>query len=199
MKDEVFLTPTTSFIAAIVFTLMLGVVDWLSGYELQFFVFYFIPIAVVAWNCSPTITYFIAILSSITWFAADWFSGHPYTNIGYSIWNTIIRLMAFLILGYAILRIKALLVEERAISRDLKQALSEVKTLTGLLPICAWCRKVRNDNGYWLQIEEYLKTHSEAQVTHGICQACAAKCMKEAGFGLPAIEPKPLGDGKPAP
>ena len=199
MKDEAFLTPTILFVAASVFTLMLGVVDWASGYELQFFVFYFIPVAVVAWNCSPARTYFVAILSSITWFVADWFSGHPYSNIGYSIWNTIIRLTAFLILGYAVLRIKTLLTEQRKISSDLQEALSDVKTLTGLLPICAGCKKIRNDKGYWQQIEDYVEKHSEAQFTHGLCQECAGKMLKEAGIDLLDIEPELEDDRKPSP
>jgi hypothetical protein len=57
---------------------------------------------------------------------------------------------------------------------ELKRALAEVKTLSGILPICAWCKKVRNDKGYWQQVEVYVRDHSEAQFSHGICPACEA-------------------------
>ena len=54
-------------------------------------------------------------------------------------------------------------------------ALAQVKTLRGMLPICAWCRKVRDDNGYWGSIERYLMERTDATVTHGMCEACEAK------------------------
>jgi len=58
---------------------------------------------------------------------------------------------------------------------ELQQALAKVKTLSGLLPICAWCKKVRDDEGYWKQIESYVEAHSDAEFTHGICPDCAQK------------------------
>jgi two-component system CheB/CheR fusion protein len=54
-------------------------------------------------------------------------------------------------------------------------ALSDVKKLTGMLPICSSCKKIRDDEGYWKQIEAYISEHSEAEFTHGICPECAAK------------------------
>ena len=56
-----------------------------------------------------------------------------------------------------------------------ERALSDVKTLRGMLPICASCKKVRDDDGYWRQIEAYVRDHSEAEFTHGLCPGC----MKE--------------------
>lgn len=56
--------------------------------------------------------------------------------------------------------------------RDLKDALSKVKTLSGMLPICANCKKVRDDKGYWEQIEVYIDQHSDAKFSHSICPEC---------------------------
>jgi hypothetical protein len=58
---------------------------------------------------------------------------------------------------------------------ELKRALAEVKTLSGLLPICASCKKIRDDKGYWRQIEKYVSDRSEAQFSHSICPECAQK------------------------
>jgi len=58
---------------------------------------------------------------------------------------------------------------------ELQKALSEVKTLRGFLPICSHCKKIRDDKGYWNQIESYIQDHSEAEFSHGICQECAKK------------------------
>ncbi len=67
----------------------------------------------------------------------------------------------------------ALQAEEReGVIAQLRQAISEVKTLSGLLPICATCKNVRDDEGYWTQIETYIRDHSEADFSHGICPDC---------------------------
>lgn len=58
---------------------------------------------------------------------------------------------------------------------ELQQAIAEVKELSGLLPICAWCRQVRDDTGYWRKIEEYFQTKGRIRFTHCICEACAER------------------------
>jgi DNA-binding response OmpR family regulator len=62
--------------------------------------------------------------------------------------------------------------ELRRSNEELQKALKEVKVLRGLIPICASCKKVRNDGGFWQQLEEYLGEHSEAEFSHGLCQPC---------------------------
>jgi len=66
--------------------------------------------------------------------------------------------------------------------RDLETALAKVKTLSGMLPICAACKKIRDDRGYWTQIESYIRHHSEAEFSHGFCPECAQKWMETAGI-----------------
>jgi len=58
---------------------------------------------------------------------------------------------------------------------ELQKAMAEIKTLSGMLPICAACKKIRDDQGYWNQIESYISEHSEAAFSHSICPACAKK------------------------
>ena len=55
---------------------------------------------------------------------------------------------------------------------ELQTAMAQVKQLSGMLPICGSCKKIRNDAGYWEQIEEYIRDHSEAEFSHGICPEC---------------------------
>lgn len=63
--------------------------------------------------------------------------------------------------------------EKEETINQLQEALTEVKTLSGLLPVCSGCKKIRDDSGYWNQIEVYIQDHSEAQFSHGICPDCA--------------------------
>lgn len=67
------------------------------------------------------------------------------------------------------------MVERESLIEELKEALAKVKTLSGLIPICASCKKVRDDQGYWQQVETYVREHSDAEFTHGICPDCARK------------------------
>ena len=71
------------------------------------------------------------------------------------------------------------LMEVRRLNKELEQALVEVKRLQGILPICANCKKIRDDTGYWQQIEAYISDHSEAEFSHGICSDCAKKLYPE--------------------
>ncbi|MDP8217870.1 MAG: hypothetical protein P9M03_03990 [Candidatus Theseobacter exili] len=64
-------------------------------------------------------------------------------------------------------------------NKDLQNALDNVKTMRGLLPICALCKKIRDDKGYWRQIESYVRDHSEAEFSHGYCEECADKLLAE--------------------
>jgi hypothetical protein len=69
------------------------------------------------------------------------------------------------------------LVQQR--TAELQQALSEVKTLSGFLPICASCKKIRDDRGYWNQIESYIRDRSDAEFSHSICPECAEHLYPE--------------------
>lgn len=82
--------------------------------------------------------------------------------------------IAGVVFGSAIERKRA--EEERGrLIFELQESLAKVRTLSGLLPICANCKKIRDDKGYWNQIETYIKDRSQAEFTHGICPDCAAR------------------------
>lgn len=69
--------------------------------------------------------------------------------------------------------------ERTKLIHDLTVALRDVKTLSGLLPICGACKRIRDDHGYWQQVETYITSHSNAVFTHGICPECAAQLRRE--------------------
>jgi ABC-type multidrug transport system fused ATPase/permease subunit len=75
--------------------------------------------------------------------------------------------------------IRTTLAEKEALANKLQGALAEIKTLSGLVPICAWCKKIRDDKGYWQTVEQYVSEHSQAEFTHSMCPECAKKYFDE--------------------
>lgn len=71
--------------------------------------------------------------------------------------------------------------ELRRLNAELRQALAEIKTLRGIIPICASCKKIRDDEGYWHDVAVYIRDHSEAEFSHGLCPDCTDKYFPE-GF-----------------
>ena len=92
----------------------------------------------------------------------------------YVIFSLVICILLILIVVFS-LRMDRAAKERENIIQKLQAALAEVITLRGIIPICASCKKVRDDKGYWNQIETYIRDHSEADFSHGICPECAKK------------------------
>lgn len=81
--------------------------------------------------------------------------------------------------GQDITKIEQARKEREKLIQQLQKALAKVKTLSGLLPICAGCKRIRDDGGYWNQIENYISDHSEAEFSHGMCPECQRKYYPE--------------------
>jgi sigma-B regulation protein RsbU (phosphoserine phosphatase) len=77
--------------------------------------------------------------------------------------------------GFRVLELQGRLAER---IHDLESALKQVKQLQGLLPICMYCKKIRNDKNYWQRVESYISEHTEAEFSHGICPECYEKLLK---------------------
>lgn len=77
------------------------------------------------------------------------------------------------------LHLRALMKEQKNLILELQEAIDRVKTLSGLLPICAWCNKIKDDSGYWHKVEAYIRDHSEANFTHCLCPKCKDKFFPE--------------------
>ena len=71
--------------------------------------------------------------------------------------------------------------ERERLIGELQEALAKVKTLSGLVPICAWCKKIRDDRGFWNEVEVYVQSRSDATFSHGICPDCLEKWLASKG------------------
>jgi len=94
-------------------------------------------------------------------------------------------------------QLRAALREKDQLIEELQSALDDVKQLSGLLPICASCKKIRDGEGYWNQVEAYIATRSGATFTHGICPDCVQKYFPQAGHE--SEHPPPVAGGRETP
>ncbi len=88
-------------------------------------------------------------------------------------YGLIIVITGGMIFGFMRVRLWQHEKKEEALQKRIQEELANIKMLSGLIPICANCKKIRNDNGYWDQLEKYIQSHSEAKFSHGICPDCA--------------------------
>ncbi len=152
----------------------IGLADYLTGTEISFTLFYLIPVVVLAWTIDRRAGFMASALCAVVWAGVDFF-GRAEPNLVYTLWNISIQFGVFLAFADAISRLRAGIVEQRHLNKELQAALAEVKALSGLLPICAWCRKIRDERGSWIQLEQYVVSHSEAEFTHSICPDCSRR------------------------
>jgi ligand-binding sensor domain-containing protein len=87
------------------------------------------------------------------------------------------------IIAVPMMRVRRLRARARELDQRVQAAIGELKVLSGLLPICGWCKKIREDRGCWSKIEAYLSAHTDARFAHGICPECTDKMLIEERFG----------------
>ena len=165
---------------SVLMTFILGGVDWVSGYYLNFFVFYFLPVFLAAWFLGMLGWIFFSILCSMVWFGADVLTGHTYASNVYAVWNTMIRLISFLTVGWSVSTLKHSLDIEKKTSGKLRRSLSEIKVLQSILPICSQCKKIRDEQGVWQHLEVYISEHANTKFSHSYCPECYNRVLAEA-------------------
>jgi hypothetical protein len=141
-------------------------------------VLYIIPVLLSLWCSQRQSSYVLALVSSLL-IAVAYIYSPPGGPTWISLSNRALSVLAVCSTAVLVMQRKGLEeMTEKAIALR-EKALEEVKILSGFLPICASCKKIRNDQGYWTQIEVYIRDHSEAQFSHGICPECAKKLYPE--------------------
>jgi hypothetical protein len=172
-------SPAFVTIVAIAGVLLLGYIDLVSGYEVSLSIFYLGPIVFAGWFVGRQAGMLVSVISAVVWLVADVSSGHAFTHPLIPFWNAIVRLGFFSVVVIMLSRLKLTYKAQEALIGELREAMDNIKVLSGLVPICAWCKKVRDDQGYWQQVEAYVASHSEATFTHAICPECLAKMEQD--------------------
>jgi len=144
------------------------IADYFTGERIRFPLLFIVPVALASWHGQKWLAISFALLmpAARVGFHFPW---HETQSLRSSILNNGISSAALLIYGYLIHR-----------TAWQTAALSErVQLLEGMLPICAWCKRIRDDDGEYETVEQYLAEHTGATFTHGICPECAAKMEAE--------------------
>ena len=136
------------------------IVEYLAGPAFRLFILYAVPVAFVAWRIGFFGGMFFAIVLTVVRFSYNMFWDLPY-NLSDAIINALVRTLTLIVLAYLISYIN-------------KQQ-AKIKVLQGLLPVCCYCKKIRNADNSWEAIESYITKHSQALFTHTYC----SDCMKE--------------------
>ncbi len=141
--------------------------------------FFMAAVIVVSRFAGPYFGIASALLSVIIF---DWlFDQHPYHfdfNLAGAVRATVFCSVALLVASLETRRRQALHSLQSA-NQSLQAAIDEIRTLRGILPICMHCKQIRDANGRWVRIEQYVQEHSHAEFTHGLCPACFQKHYPE--------------------
>jgi hypothetical protein len=148
----------------ILLALVVLAVDYITGKDIQFPILYVFPSGIAAWKNKKTTAYTLAILMPLAriWFHIPW---HEMENIYLEVINAIVIIMALTLFVYLVNRTSLQEIELQ----------KRVKVLEGILPICASCKRIRNEKNEYEQLERYITEHSEAMFSHGICPECMKK------------------------
>lgn len=157
--------------------LLLAGVAWLDNFAGPMYALstlYLLPVVVAGWYLTQAAVLATAIASGTVGMWLDLSAGHHFP-LHVAATNAAFRSVLFVAAALLLHRLRTEMTNRKLLIDSLEHSLSEVKTLTGLLPVCAWCPQVRDDEGYWQRLETYLAAHADVSVTHGICPSCALK------------------------
>jgi hypothetical protein len=101
-----------------------------------------------------------------------WFEREYKPDLRWVYWSLGGAFAGLIVIGGIALYIHRLYLAMHAQARQLREAIAEIRTLQGIIPICSYCKKIRDDQGSWNQLETYIVAHSDAQFSHGICEEC---------------------------
>ncbi|MDD2903925.1 MAG: hypothetical protein PHU44_15975 [Syntrophales bacterium] len=168
----------TLYLACGLLTLLIFLFDLVSPFGVIVAILYIVVVLLSLWVPQKSFTLWVAVLTSILT-TIEFFYSPPKGEMWKVIFNRGLAIFAIWATAFLVLQRKITAEKREKAVREREKALEVVKILRGYLPICAACKKIRNDAGYWTQIEAYIREHSEANFTHSICPECAKKLYPE--------------------
>jgi hypothetical protein len=148
-----------------------GWLDYVTGNEVSVAIFYYVPIAYAAWNLGWGWSFGISTLSALTLTWVELLSGRHYSHEWIIAERTFMRLIVFGFVAFSFNYFKSTIEKER----------EKVRRLEGILTSCSCCRKVRDDQGNWSELDAYLRENTDVQPQTKLCPTCARETYAEGG------------------
>jgi hypothetical protein len=175
--------PQTAWAVAGLLLALVVLTDVFTSWEFGFSAFYLLPVIWLAWSRGSAEGIGMALLAGAAWYAADLLNGRPLTAEFFRIWDELNHLLSYSLAAGVVGALRREILGQETLNHQLNAALAEVRELKGLLPVCAWCHNIRDDEGRWHTMEEFLSSRTKASTTHGICPSCTEKLHQEAESG----------------
>ncbi len=159
---------------------VLGCLDYVTGYEMSFFVFYSVPVGVAAWWLGRGPAIGLALGATVTWLIADSLSGAKYSAAFYYYWNSTIHFLAFIINAVTIAKIKSELDRRQALAAELESAREALRAVSALLPACPGCGKPRAAAGHNGEADPAALAREHPDLADALCAECKANGIEPA-------------------
>ena len=169
------LSPAIAWAGCSVLLVAASIGDYSTGPLLAFDLFYLVPILLAARSLGRGVGLGFAAISAACSIAVQVRSGYPPNDLLVCVWIGLVKLGLWALAAWLVSELQRQLDQREMLVIQLRSAASEVRRLSGLLRVCAWCRKLRTGEGSWVPLEDYLQECTDASVTHSICPECARK------------------------
>jgi hypothetical protein len=160
---------------SILFTLVIAFLDYWTGFRYRMIIFYLMPVSYAAWFIGRKTGIAFSALVVMTMLYPVMASGTDFDDFSIEIWNRAMYFALFIVVIALLSKLRSTMQQRAGLITKLQNALNAVKELSGILPICANCKKIRDEEGYWHDVDVYISRHTKAEFTHGICAECANK------------------------
>ncbi len=151
-----------------------GTLDYATGYELSFAVFYLIPVAGAGWLIGRGAGIAFAILSAATWMLVDHLGGHTYSHWLFYYWNGCNRLVIGAAAALSAAAIRKTLFEQKSLIIELRRALLTLNEVNAQVPYCPICHSFRDDDFYKSKFDQFIRSQTEPRALGTPCPACLA-------------------------
>ena len=164
--------PGLSLAGCFLLLAVLGWLDYITGYEMSFFVFYSVPVGIAAWYVGRWPAIGVALGATVSWLLADYFGGAKYSAPFFYYWNSTIHFLAFIINAVTIAKIKNDLDRRHALAGELESARETLRTLSALLPVCPACGKLRDRGEGSRETEIAALARVSPELADTLCADC---------------------------
>jgi hypothetical protein len=173
-------------LAVVVSMALVVYLDYITGYNLHFYAFYFIPVSICAWYLGRVSVVVTAAVGTVAWGTVDHLVGDPYPSEWYLVWNCCIHLAGVGTLGLVVQRLRTSLKDVKREREELAEALGELhrstekiqKMQSQLQVVCAWSNRVKVE-GRWISMEQFLKTQLGMTLSHGMSPEAVEEFKRE--------------------